>query len=79
MSQLEKLTLSLIVYDRTSFIDGTHLVNNILNKMSYLHTFIFNIITEYITIDEELLPTPDDIGRPLIQRGYNVNCYIDYI
>ncbi|CAF4393718.1 unnamed protein product [Rotaria socialis] len=36
MLQLEELTLSLIVGDQTSFIDGTHLVNNILNRMSYL-------------------------------------------
>ena len=78
MSRLEQLTLSLIVDDQTSFIDGTHLVNNIVNKMSNLHTFIVNIITEYITIDEELVPTPDDVERPLVQRGYHVNCYIDY-
>ncbi|CAF1379273.1 unnamed protein product [Rotaria sordida] len=78
MLQLEELTLSLIVDDQTSFIDGTHLVDNILNKMSYLQTFIFNIITEYVTMDEELLPTLDDIERPLIQRGFNVNCYTDY-
>ncbi|CAF4211793.1 unnamed protein product [Rotaria socialis] len=67
MLQLEELTLSLIVGDQTSFIDGTHLVNNILNRMSYLQTFIFNIITEYVRMDEELLPTLDDIERPLIQ------------
>ncbi|CAM4924218.1 unnamed protein product [Rotaria socialis] len=78
MLQLEELTLSLIVGDQTSFIDGTHLVNNILNRMSYLQTFIFNIITEYVRMDEELLPTLDDIERPLIQRGFNVNCYTDY-
>jgi len=78
MSQLEKLTLSLIVGSRTSFIDGTHLVNDILNKLSYLHTFIFNIITEFVTMDEELLPTADDVGRALIQKGYKVSCYTDY-
>jgi hypothetical protein len=78
MSQLEKLTLSLLVYRRTSLIDGTHLVDNILNKMSHLHTFIFNIITHSVIMDEELLPTPDDVGRPLIERGYNVECYTDY-
>ncbi|CAF4212839.1 unnamed protein product [Rotaria sp. Silwood2] len=78
MSQLEKLTLSLIVRNRTSFIDGTHLVNDILSKMSYLHTFIFNIITEDVTMDEEHLPVPDDAKSGLIQRGYNVNCYVDY-
>ncbi|CAF2142563.1 unnamed protein product [Rotaria magnacalcarata] len=78
MLQLEELTLSLIVDNRTSFIDGTHLINNILNRMSYLQTFIFNIITEYVTMDEERLPTLDDIEQPLIQRGFNVNCYTDY-
>ena len=78
MSQLEKLTISLIVRGRSSFIDGAHLVNDILSKMSHLHTFIFNIISENVTIDEELIPTPDNIERALIQRGYNVNCYTDY-
>ncbi|CAF1414639.1 unnamed protein product [Rotaria sordida] len=78
MSQLEKLTLSLIVYGRTSFIDGTHLVNDILSKMSHLHTFIFNIITQNVIMAEEFLPAPDDVQRELIQRGYNVNCYTDY-
>ncbi|CAF3504874.1 unnamed protein product [Rotaria socialis] len=78
MSQLEKYALSLIVRCRTSFIDGTHLVNDILSKMSYLHTFIFNIITYNVRMDEELLPTPDDVKRALIQREYNVNCYTDY-
>jgi hypothetical protein len=78
MLQLEELTLSLIVSNQTSFIDGTHLVNNILNKMSYLQTFIFNIVTGFVTMAEELLPTLDDIRRPLIEKGFNVNCYTDY-
>jgi hypothetical protein len=78
MSQLEKLTLSLIVRGRTSFIDENHLINDILSKMSYLHTFIFNIITEIFTPNEELLPTPNDVERALLQRGYKVNCYTDY-
>jgi hypothetical protein len=71
MSQLEKLTLSLIVGRQTSFIDGTHLINDILSKMSRLHTFIFNIITHCVIKNEKILPTPDDLGRALIQRGYN--------
>ncbi|CAF4075465.1 unnamed protein product [Rotaria sordida] len=78
MSQLETLTLSLIVCNRTSFIDGTHLVNDIISKMSYLHSFICNIITEDVTMDEEHLPVPDDAKSGLIQRGYSVNCYVDY-
>ncbi|CAF1446521.1 unnamed protein product [Adineta ricciae] len=78
MLQLEELTLSLVVDGRTSLIDGTHLVDNILNKLSYLQVFIFNIITEYVRIDEELLPTLDEIKRPLVEMGFDVNCYIDY-
>ncbi|CAF4222168.1 unnamed protein product, partial [Rotaria magnacalcarata] len=78
MLQLEKLTLSLRVCSRTSLIDGTHLLNDILSEMSHLHTFIFNIITQSTMINEELLPTPDDVSRPLIQRGYNVGCYTDF-
>jgi len=78
MSQLEKLTLSFIVRGRTSFIDGNHLVNDILSKMPYLHTFIFNIITEIFTPHEQLLPTSDDVELALIQKGYKVNCYTDY-
>jgi len=79
MSQLEKLTLSLQVHLRISFIDGTHLDNDIISKMPYLHTFIFDIVTEYVIINEKLLPTSDDVRRALIQRGYNVGCYIDYV
>ncbi|CAF3472364.1 unnamed protein product [Rotaria socialis] len=78
MLQLEKLTLSLRVCSRTSLIDGTHLLNDILSEMSHLHTFIFNIITQSTMMNKELLPTPDDVSRPLIQRGYNVGCYTDF-
>jgi len=70
MPQLEKLTLSHIVRRRTSFIDGTHLIYDILSEMSHLHIFIFNIITHCDIMNEELLSTPGDLGRELIQRGY---------
>jgi hypothetical protein len=59
MSQLEKLTLSPQVRRQISFIDGTHLDNDIISKMPCLHTFIFDILTEYVIIDEELLPTSE--------------------
>jgi hypothetical protein len=78
MSQLEKLILSLYIHNRTSFIDGIHLNNDIISNMSYLHTFIFDIVTEHVTIDEKYLPTSDDVRRALVQKGYNVDCYIDY-
>lgn len=78
MSQLEMLTLSLVVRCRISFIDGTHLINNIINKMPYMQTFTFNIVTELVTMDEEFLPTSDNVKCALIQKGYNVGCYTDY-
>ncbi|CAF4379082.1 unnamed protein product, partial [Adineta steineri] len=78
VSKLEKLALSLIVDRRNSFIDGNHLVNDVLSEMSHLHTFIFNIITNKVIIEEEFLPTRDNILRPLIEKGYNADCYTDY-
>ncbi|CAF0793172.1 unnamed protein product [Adineta steineri] len=78
MSKLEKLTLSLIVDRRNSFIDGHHLVNDILSKMSHLRIFIFNIITKRVIIDEEFLVTRDNILRPLIEKRCNAGCYTDY-
>ncbi|CAF4263345.1 unnamed protein product, partial [Rotaria magnacalcarata] len=56
-------------------------------RLSQLQTFIaevdyiYNtsvIINNTVKMNEELLPTPDDVKRALIQRGYNVNCYTDY-
>jgi hypothetical protein len=77
MLQLEKLTLSLIIRNRISFIDGTQLYNDILCKMPHLHTFIFSIITKNVKGDQELLRSSDDIRRTFIERGYHVDCYID--
>jgi hypothetical protein len=76
---LEKLTLSLRVGKKNSFIDGTYLDNYILSQMLHLHTFHFDIVTEYVSIDgKQPKPTPDDIRRTFIARGYHVDCYIDY-
>ncbi|CAF1248794.1 unnamed protein product [Rotaria sordida] len=46
MSYLEKLTLYICPYYRTTFIDGTYLHKEILNYMQRLHTFVFFISTE---------------------------------
>ncbi|CAM4778579.1 unnamed protein product [Rotaria magnacalcarata] len=78
MLQLENLTLNLLVRGRNSFIDGTHLTNDVLCKIPNLHTFIFNIITHNVIMDEEFLPTSDDVERALIQRAYNVGSCTDY-
>ncbi|CAF1327772.1 unnamed protein product [Rotaria sordida] len=79
MSQLEKLILSLYVHSRTSFIDGNQLDNDIISKIPYLHSFIFDIVTKDDIIDEEYLPTSDNVRRALIRKAYNVGCYIDYL
>jgi hypothetical protein len=78
MSYLEKLTLSLTVRERNSFIDGNHLNNNILNYMSHLHAFIFDIVTEPVTINQQLKPSSDDIRRTFIQGEHYFDCYVDY-
>ncbi|UJR11917.1 hypothetical protein I4U23_016095 [Adineta vaga] len=78
MFHLEKLTLSLIVYDRNSLVDGNSLVGDILSHMLNLHTFTFNIITEGVDLSEEFLPSIGDISRPLVKRGFNLDCYTDY-
>ncbi len=78
MFYLEKLILSLIVYNRRTFVDGNSLVNDILSPMLYLHTFIFNIITEGVRVLEELISPPDVLSHALIERGYDLDCYTDY-
>ncbi|CAF4091079.1 unnamed protein product, partial [Rotaria sordida] len=42
---LEELTLYIMVYDRTTFIDGTHIYNEILVHLPRLHIFNFYIST----------------------------------
>ena len=78
MTQLENLTLSFVVENRSSFIDGTHLNNEILSKMPHLNTFIFDIVTNDVEIANESLPSCDDIRRMLIEKGHHADCYIDY-
>jgi hypothetical protein len=79
MTHLEKLTLAFRVGRRNSFIDGIYLDNYIVSHLPHLHTFHFNIITEFVRINQQQpKPTPDDIRRTFIERGYNVDCYIDY-
>jgi hypothetical protein len=79
MTHLEKLTLSLRVGGKDSFIDGTYLNNYILSQMVHLHTFHFDIATEYVSINlQQPKPTRDDIRRTFTERGYHADCYIDY-
>ena len=77
MCALEKLTISLSVKDRTSFIDGVHLRNEIENQMPHLSTFIFNIFTHNVLFSETNRPSSDDIRGTFIQ-GTSGDCYVDY-
>jgi hypothetical protein len=77
MSHLEKLILSVRIRHRNSLIDGTYLDEYIRCHMHHLHTFYFDIVNEFVTINEQL-GTSDAIRRTFNQRGYDVDCYIDY-
>jgi hypothetical protein len=77
MSALEKLTISLCTENRTTFIDGIHLNNEIRSRMSNLSTFIFNILTFNVNFSEDNRPSTDDIRRTFIQET-SFDCYVDY-
>ena len=78
MLALEKLTLSLPVVNRSTFIDGIHLNNEIRDRMPHLSTFIFNIITHNVDFpSEDDQPSSDDIRRTFLQ-GISADCYVDY-
>ena len=77
MSALEQLTMSLYVENRTSFIDGLHLNNEIQSRMPNLSTFIFNIHTNNVHFSEDDRPSSDNIRRTFIQ-GTSFDCYVDY-
>jgi len=78
MSNIEKLTLSFRISRRTSFIDGIYLTNEVLSYMSYLHTFMFDIVSDDTIINQHFKPSVDDIRRTFIQNGHHIDCYIDY-
>ncbi len=77
MCALEKLTISLSVKNRTSFIDGIHLNNEIRSRMPYLSTFIFNILTYEVHFSEDYRPSANDV-RHTFSQGTSVDCYVDY-
>ncbi|CAF1409157.1 unnamed protein product [Adineta steineri] len=78
MSNLEKLTLSLSVRRRNSFIDGIYLTDEICSSMPHLHTFIFDIVSYDTIFYVHPKPSSDDVRQTFIENGYHVDCYIDY-
>jgi hypothetical protein len=81
MSSLEKLTLSLRIFNRISLIEDIFRDYYILGQMSHLHTFHFDIVIEdrSCMYDEQLILSRDDIRRRFFQRGLDVDCYMDYL
>ena len=79
MLNLQELTLCLTVRNRNSLIDGTHLRNEILIHMPFLHTFTFDIRT-WNVIDNLVQPlSNNDIQRTFTDIGYrNVKCSVWY-
>ncbi len=80
MPNLKQLSLCLRVENRSKFIDGADLYNNVLIYMPRLTRFNFNIITidDYVEINYWL--QNDDIEeRHIIDNGQPfVYCCIDY-
>jgi hypothetical protein len=79
MTNLDKLTLYLRLNHRHTFIDGTHLHQQILMYMQQLHTFIFYISTQ-IEIDDSIYRLSDnDIQQTFANIGYHqMACSVNY-
>ncbi|CAF3233891.1 unnamed protein product [Rotaria sp. Silwood2] len=78
MKYLEKLILSLNVYQRSTFIDGIHLENEMLIYLPQLQIFEFNIVTynEYMS-NEIYMQSNNDLRRTFLNWRYgHVDCYI---
>jgi hypothetical protein len=79
MSCLEKLTLYLRVHNRGTFIDGTHLYNDILIYMPRLHSFIFYISTVNTLNGFAHYLSDEDVQRTFTNIGYQqVACIVNY-
>ena len=79
MTHLEKLSLYLRIRNRSVFIDGTHLYNEILVHMPQLHTFSFYISTENNINHQDPHISADDIQQTLTNIRYGqTTCIVDY-
>ncbi|CAF3252863.1 unnamed protein product [Rotaria socialis] len=79
MFNLEELTLNIIIENRTRFIDGTHLKNEVFARMPWLYKFTFHISTE--TKLQHLVHglSSDDIQQTFSNIGYKqVACIINH-
>ncbi|CAF3429032.1 unnamed protein product [Rotaria socialis] len=71
MVNIEDLTLFLnVIRDDSTYIDGTHLYNDVLAFMPQLHKFTFSINTNVLNIDTNIVfLSNDDIQRSFIEKG----------
>ncbi|CAF3301082.1 unnamed protein product, partial [Rotaria sp. Silwood2] len=84
MSNLEELTLYIMIQNRIKFLDGTQINNQILVHMPRLYKFIFYISTEIL--QHNLVPylSIDDIQQTFTNIGYHqvaciLTCYSDSV
>ncbi|CAF3765759.1 unnamed protein product [Rotaria magnacalcarata] len=80
MVYLKELALFFPVDERSRFIDGIHLENEIIIYLSHLQRFTFNITTHTESTKNEVhLQSNDDIRRTFLNwRFGQVNCYISH-
>jgi hypothetical protein len=79
MSNLEELGLYLRVHVVKTFIDGNHLKENILNRMSRLNQFTFCIRSSIFIRNQMYFTSTEDIQRTFIDFPINqIISYVDY-
>ena len=79
MSNLEQLSLYLRVAFHETFIDGNHLKENILNRISRLNQFTFYICSSMLILNQMILPSTEDIQCTFIHFPINpIVSYVDY-
>lgn len=79
MSNLEELDLSFTATGKETFIDGNNLKQNILNHMSQLKQFTFDIRSVILITNQMNLPLKEDIQETFIDWQYTkiISC-VDY-
>lgn len=80
MTCLEELALHLVVQERSTFIDGTHLRDKMLIHLVQLRIFNFNIATHTESMSDEMhMQSNHDICRTFLNWKYgSVTCYISH-
>jgi len=79
MSHLEEFTLYIRIFDRSTFITGTHLDNEIFIHMPRLHTFTFYIASENAITDPPIRMSNSDIEQSFPNLEHRqVACMVDY-